>query len=401
MTDTNRRAWISVAIMTLGAFVVVVNVSLLSPLLRPIATDFGVSESYAGRLGTVASITGAIAAILVAPLMDRISLRSWFFWQTLILIAVTIGSALAPTFSWLLLARMGAGVSMILAKSLASCAEIFDNEQRRNRAIGIVVSAATAGVIAGLPVIALVEDAAGWRWAFASLLVPLAILLAANRLLPATVTPVVGNADLSFTDRYRQVLGHRRARVLLFAGMILGFSYFGWLTYLGAYVEVDFGGDAKALSLIFLVAGAGELIANNFVPNVLRRWSAPALYAVCGVGYAFALAVSGLGTEWMVVFFTTSTMISVFSAAQYISINILLLDSIPEARGAAMSLATGAMGIGGAIGVAVAGFALDTFDDYGSAFRVLAISIPIGIVAVSWSMRSHKTGPAYLSASTS
>jgi predicted MFS family arabinose efflux permease len=394
MMESNRRAWLSVAIMTLGAFVVVVNTTLLSPLLRPIAADFEITESEAGRLGTVASIVGAIAAILFAPLMDRVSLRSWFFWQTLILIGVTLGSALAPTFAWLMLARAGSGTSMILSKSIASSAELFSDDRRRNRAIGILVSAATAGVLAGLPVVALVEDAAGWRWATASLLVPLAILISGHRILPATV-PHSSSPQLRLTDRYRQVLGHRRARVLLFASSILGCTYFGWLTYLGAYVEVDFGGGARDLSLIFVVAGIGELIGNNFVPNALRRWSAPNVYAVCGVGYAGALAAGGIGTQWMVTAFITSTFISVTSAGQYIAVNILLLDAIPTARGTAISLAAAAMAVGGAIGVAVAGFALDAAGDYGSAFRVLALAIPVGIVAVIWSTRVHQEEPAF------
>ncbi len=400
MTESDRRAWLSVAIMTLGAFVVVVNATLLSPLLRPIAEDFGISESAAGRLGTVASIVGAIAAILFAPVMDRVSLRSWVFWQTLILIVVTAGSALAPTFAWLLLVRAGSGASMILAKCLASCADIFSDEARRNRAIGIVVSATTAGVVAGLPVIALIEDAAGWRWAIASMLVPLGLLLAGFRLLPGNVPNAQATMEMRITDRYRQVLGHRRARVLLFAGVVLGFAYFGWLTYLGAYVEVDFDGSARVLSLIFLVSGTGELIANNFVPGALRHWSAPNVYVVCGIGYTVALAAGGIGTRWLVTVFITSTLISVFSAAQYIAVSILLLDAVPEARGAAMSLATAAMAIGGAIGVAVAGFALDATDDYASAFRVLALVIPVGIAAIVWSTRAHQTEAALQPASS-
>ena len=67
----------------------------------------------------------------------------------------------------------------------------------------------------------------------------------------------------------------------------------------------------------------------------------------------------------------------------YIVNSILLLDTMPSARGAVMSLATAAMGLGGAAGVAVAGFALDWSDSYAAAFRTLALAIPIGMVAVA------------------
>jgi predicted MFS family arabinose efflux permease len=141
------------------------------------------------------------------------------------------------------------------------------------------------------------------------------------------------------------------------------------------------------LSLVFLVAGAGELVGNNFIPNLLRRFSAPRIYFACGIGYSLSLAAGGVGTDWLAAVFITSTLISIFSAAQYVAVNILLLDAMPHARGAAMSLGTAAMSIGGAIGVATAGFALDASGDYATAFRVLALSIPIGMLAILWSSR--------------
>jgi predicted MFS family arabinose efflux permease len=201
--------------------------------------------------------------------------------------------ALAPTFAVLMLVRAGSNISLLLAKGLSTCAEIFSDAGRRNRAIGILVSTATAGVIGGLPVVALIEDAAGWRWAMASLLAPLSLLLAGHRLLPAAAQPA-NATTIRARDRYRQVLGHRRARVLLFTGSVLGFTYIGWLTYLGAHIEVDYGGSARVLSLVFLVAGVGELVANNCIPAALKRWDATAIYLTAGVGYTAALAAGAI-----------------------------------------------------------------------------------------------------------
>lgn len=368
--------------MTVGAFTVVVNVTMLSPLLRPIAEEFGISEAEAGRLGTLAAIIGALAAILCAPIMDRVSIRSWVFWQVIFLTIITAGSALAPTFAWLLAARAFSGTSMMLAKCLSSCAEIFSDPRRRNRAIGIVVSATTAGTVIGLPVIALIEDAAGWRWAYASLLLPLAILLAGHRLLSDQVSEESKGPFKGFTSGYTTVFSNLPATLLVFSQGVIGFGYFGWLTYLGAHVEIDFGGTGKVLSLIFIVAGAGELLANNLVPFALRRWSSSRIFLISAIGFAIGLASSGIGTDMIWVVFFATTLISGFSAAQYVVLSILLLDSIPHARGAVMSLANAAMGIGGAIGVAVAGFVLGDSNNYAGAFRSLIFALPLAVIAV-------------------
>lgn len=391
----SRREWLSVGMMSLGAFVVVVNATVLSPLLRPIALEFGISESKAGQLGTVSAVIGGLAAILFAPFMDRVSLRAWVLWQSLFLMAITIGSALAPTFAVLFLVRAFAGASMILAKCLASCAELFHDERSRNRAIGIVVSATTAGVIAGLPLIALVEGFAGWRWAFATLLVPLAILMVGHRLLSDYVPHRAASPRAGLGQSYRKVLGDRMTRRLLLAQFVIGLAYIGWITYLGAYVEIDFDGGPGILSVIFLFAGAGELLANNLVPIALRRISAPLLFAISGAGFAFGLATGGLGTGSLWPVFATTALISICSAAQYIVVSILLLDALPESRGATMSLATAAMGLGGALGVALAGFTLEWLDSYGAAFRVLALMIPVGVVTtLTVSRRASEPVPA-------
>jgi predicted MFS family arabinose efflux permease len=108
MTASGNRGWFPLAVLSVGAFAAVLNSTQLSPLLKPIATDLGVSEGTAGQLATTSAIVGTIAALLVAPWMDRIPRSRWLQGQAAILIAATIFSALAPSFAWLVVARVAA-----------------------------------------------------------------------------------------------------------------------------------------------------------------------------------------------------------------------------------------------------------------------------------------------------
>jgi predicted MFS family arabinose efflux permease len=376
-----------VAVLSLGAFAVVLNATLLSPLLRPIALDFGVPESTAGQLGTVAAIVGVLATLISAPLMDRFSLAGWLRGQALLLIEITLLSALAPTFGWLVFARALAGLPVVLAKCLAACGETFPDEARRNRAIGIVVSATTVAIVAGLPVLAQLEAWLGWRWAMAAQLVPLAALVIGTWLLPAEPTKRRRPAGPGFIRQYVAVYRNRRVAWYLGAMAVLGLVYIGWLNYVGAYVAEDFGAGAGVLGALFLSAGVAELIANNVVPLVVRRIPASRLFA--GSAVVLAINLLGTGTVYRSLpgVFVATAITSVCAAALYIALSILLLDGLPSAPGTVMALASASLGVGAAIGSSGVGAVLALIGGYEMAYQLLGAIMFAGALCVAMGAR--------------
>src|SRR5690349_3326790 len=83
-----RRAL--VLVLAVGAFTTALNTTLMSPLLKPIGAEFGVSDWAAGQLGTVAGASAALAALAVAPWLDRSSRRRWLRLECLLLAAGTL-----------------------------------------------------------------------------------------------------------------------------------------------------------------------------------------------------------------------------------------------------------------------------------------------------------------------
>src|SRR5262245_66588586 len=99
MTASRRQSGLPLAILSIGAFATVLNGYGLSPLLKSIASDLGVSESAAGQLGTISAIASTLAALLLAPWMDRIPQSRWLRGQAAILIGATIIAACATSFA--------------------------------------------------------------------------------------------------------------------------------------------------------------------------------------------------------------------------------------------------------------------------------------------------------------
>ena len=105
--------------VALGGFLMGFDASVISGVVRFIEPEFGLSKLQLGWAVGSLTLTATMAMMLAGPLSDRYG-RRFVLKMAAILYAVSaIGSALAPTFAWLVIARMvgglGVGASLIVA----------------------------------------------------------------------------------------------------------------------------------------------------------------------------------------------------------------------------------------------------------------------------------------------
>ncbi len=367
-------------ILAVGAFTTALNVTLLSPLLVDIADDFGVSEAAAGQLATLTAGSSGLMAVAVAPWLDRRSRRFWLRLECALLALGTLLSALAPSFGWMFVGRAVAGIggAVIGATCLAACGDLFADRGERNRALGLVNSAFTLGAVFGLPLVTLIADRTDWRWAIA-LPAPLAVLvfLGSSRLPRLALAPGGGSPWRAWVDGYRGVLGSGETVWLLAAEIGFMIVWFGWLIYFGAFAETVFAVGAGLLSVLFLAGGAAEMVGNNAAPVLLRSRSPRAVgYVAVAVG-AVNLLLVGVAYEQRWTLFPFIAIGSAAGAVLFICVNVALLDSLPSARGAVMSLQSACLELGGALGVAATGLGLALLDDYEATYRLLGLVMPV------------------------
>jgi predicted MFS family arabinose efflux permease len=302
-------------------------------------------------------------------------------------------SAIAPTFALMFVGRFlcGIGGAVIGATCLAACGDIFPQKDVRNRAIGIVNSAFSLGAIFGLPVVALTADAVDWRLAIA-LPAPLALLvfLGTGRMPRREIGPPTDSAWNAWRAGYSRVIRSAETMWLLATLVLLMVVWFGWLIYFGAFTEDVYGTTAALLSLMFLVGGGAEMLANNVAPVLIRNRS-PKLVA-CPFALLFAVNLMLVGValdrEWTM--FPFIALGSGAGAAVFVCLNIALLDSLPGSEGAAMSLQSAGLELGGAAGVAATGLALALLDDFERVYQLLGVVAPLLIVTIWISSRVRK-----------
>ena len=385
------RTWIGLFVLCLGAAVTLLNMAVLSPLLRAIGEEFGTSDATTGQLATVGSLVGVISSLAATPWMDRWSRRTWLRLEgSLVLVAIGI-SALAPSFGWLLAGRVLAscGSAVIMANCMTGARELFHDPVWRNRAIGIIVSATTLAFVLGMPVVTLIEAQLGWRYGMGSIAVPVVLLLIGTFVLPPSPRRSQETVRLHPLTAFRVVLGDGRTRSLLVVlGLNLGL-YAGWLVYFGAYSVDVFAASAAMLSALFFISGATELVANNLTPPLLRRFDPVWILYVMLASVAAALLLTGIAVTTIPAALLAAIVVLNGTASAYIAANVLLLDGDVSHPGAVMSVASAFIGVGTALGPFVAGWGLALTGSFEAAYRTLGLLAPVAMVAL-WLGTRHR-----------
>jgi DHA1 family inner membrane transport protein len=374
-------AWAGVAVCVIGTAATTINAALLSPLIPPIADRFHVSVAAAGQLGTLTATFGAIVALLVAPTLDRAPRRTWLRLECAILVVATTLTALAPSFAWLFAARALAGIggAFIFGVCLATVGDLLPDGERRNRAVGLVASAATLGAGLGLPVITQIEASAGWRWAAAAPLPLLALFFLGTAWLPA-VAP--SSERRSWRNGRRAALASRAAIRVQLGNIATAAVWFAWMLYLGAYARDGLHVGPGRLSLLFAASGAGELLGNNLAPLALSRRPALRVGATAALLLAASLAGVATATAWTWLLFPCVLLASGAAAAIFTVLGILVLDVDSAARGAGAALFSAGFEIGGLLGMGGAGAVLALSGSYPLVYALLG-AIPL-VALAAW-----------------
>ena len=366
-------------VYALGAFSTVLNITMISPLLVPVAAEFARSEASVGQLSTITAACAFGTALVIAPTLDRYPRRVWLRWQIGLVGFASILTAVANSFTVLIAARALAGIggAIIIALCYASAADNFPVARQRNRVVGMIASAATLGSIIGLPIVTLIEDAVGWRWAVL-LMAPLTLVVfvGAGQLRDSPPPGHVMSVNL-WSRRYRQVLSHRPVASLLGVLIVILIVRFGWFLYFGAYTEHEFRASASTLGLAFAVGGVAHLLGSNAAPILLGRYSPRRIAGIAAGLMALDLMSIGLYSDQVWSVFPFIFIFSASWATCLVSCSILLLDSAATMRSTVTALQSAAMEIGVGAGAAIGGLLLSGFDSYERSFRSLAVLIPV------------------------
>ena len=284
-----RHAWLAVATVALGTFVMVTTEFLPIGLLTPIARDLQVSEGTAGLMVTVPGLVAAVAApasTIAARNTDRRLLLIGL--ASLILLSNVIVS-LSSTFASALLGRVLLGVSVGGFWTFAAAVgRRLVAEADGGRATAVILMGISVGTVVGVPIGTTVGAMAGWRVAFGGVgALALLVVLGQLHLLPS----LPSRHAVKFRD-LGSLLLVPRAAIGFAATALIASGHFAAYTYLEPFLTQGAGFTPAGLSWALAAYGATGILG-NFIGERASAKDVRKAFSFTGValGAAILLAI--------------------------------------------------------------------------------------------------------------
>ena len=250
------------AAVALGMFGTQSASLMLAPLLVAMATEFNTSVKVAGQFATVTFAAWAVSVVAVGPMSDSFGRRPVALTGLSLLSVGVLASAIAPNLETLMALRVvtGLGGGMIPPNSMAAVADSVP-PARRAQVVGGVMAFATLSSVIGVPLVAVLADAGGWRISFLAV----GSLLTTCTLLNWFWFPKSDSAGLrsfSFFSRYRTLLAIPVFRAALAVNLSQRMAYIALFSYLAAYLINTYSMSVGAVAVPLAFVGIGTVIGS-------------------------------------------------------------------------------------------------------------------------------------------
>ena len=203
----------------------------------------------------------------------------------LVLCVSVIGSAFAPNIEVLLVLRVatGLGGGMLPPNAVATLAEVISPEKRAQAVAGLTSINVMAAAIS-VPMIALIADWGGWRFAFQISGLMLALALFTNWFwFPADNKERV--RDFAFLSRFRSLLALPYFQVATVVNVTHRMAFWGMVSFFAAYLIATYEVSLAYVALPLAVAAVGQVTgsyASALVVGSRHRFALLGLATVVG-----------------------------------------------------------------------------------------------------------------------
>ncbi len=354
----NLRPAPGLVLITAGVTGIVTSVTMIGPLLVDISRDLGIPLGQAGLLAMAAAVPQALFSPFSGLLSDRLGRKPLIVLAFGSVGALSFAAALAPGFVALATIRFAAGLLGSLAPSslMASVGDLFAAE-RRARAMGWFNMGFSFAAIGGVPIMAAVGGALGWRWAFAAIGCVMLLLAGSVWRWFPRIPPTASGTSVFAT--YRAVWGVPRLLNLLGANLMER-SLFGMIAiYLPAFFMLSFHMSAVGVAPVLALVAIGAIAGNVVGGRLGDRFNKPGIFVtaqIVSAGLGLALFGAGLGLAPAALLATVLTLCNSASRPAFLAYGSELA---PRQRGALFGLIAltnqSGLVIGSAVGAAAIG----------------------------------------------
>jgi MFS transporter, DHA1 family, inner membrane transport protein len=354
-------------------------IDVIIPLfLVDIAKAFQVTPAVASQIRTFSAIAQVAPALLMGLLAVRFRAKSLLVVGVLCISLAAVGSYLATNLASMQLfySFNGVGSVIVTAMALAIIGEFYPLE-RKAQAVAIITATGALGYVIGAPLSALISSMGGWRSTFTLLVLPISIAGAVFALysVPSKNRVVLPSVKKEpYWRGFKEIFKNKSAVaclifqvffVALFAIGTFGIAFFKETFH----ISTNFGSWIMFGGASF--GALGSLVSGRIINRCGRKSLAVIGSFVAGI---LAIVAFYMPNLWVVIALRFSSLwfwgVAVAAGAS------LMLEQVPIFRGSMMSLRVAFAGVGSALGVALGGAVLATFN-----YQTVALTLgAIGVV---------------------
>lgn len=259
-------------------------------ILPDVANDLSVSVPAAGLLVTTYAIGMIIGGPVITLLTARMPRKPLIVGLVAVAVLGNLGSAMAPNYALLLVARSIAGlvVATFFAVAIATAVSMAPAGKQAST-VAKVALGLNLGIILGTPIGTFIGHNFGWRATFVAVAAAAAVAL----LLVLRFVPAEGPVSTGSVAGELRVFANRDVQLAIALTALGNVGIVMVFTYIAPLLTKVSGFGAGAIPILLLVYGAGAVLGNFVGGRLADRALMPALIGMLTV-LAAALALAWL-----------------------------------------------------------------------------------------------------------
>ncbi len=348
-------------------FTNIVDFMVMMPLSAYLMRDFGVSTAQFGVLVSAYALAAAVSSLAMTSLADRFDRKSALLACYAGLIIGTIGCALAPSYSLLLLARVVAGFfGGVLGSIIMSMVGDAIPDERRGRAMSVVMLAFSFAAVVGVPLSLYVAGLSSWRVPFVALSVLcIGLFFVAQRALPSMRGHIREGKPTGLVRSYVEVLSDRNHFWAMTMTALVTLSGMLVIPYVAPTRVANIGLTESQLALFYIAGGFMTIFTRPLFGGMTDKFHRPTLYywLVMLSAIPILLVTHNVGTG-LAVQIAISIVFFIFVSGRFIPLTAMVTAATtPQMRGRLMSLNSAVQNLFLGIAALVGGAMLTTYPD--------------------------------------
>ncbi|MHC5851327.1 MFS transporter [Nostoc sp.] len=263
--SSNGLTKIPVVIMAIAAGVCVANVYYNQPILKDIASSFGVSEGEAGSISVLTQVGYGLGLFFLIPLGDKINKKKLILCLMICLFFLLIFMTFSQNIIQVWILSVAIGIATVSAQVILPLAASIDRVTT-GKTVGNIFTGLLIGILGARVFSGYIAEWLSWRYVYGfSAVIILIVIVLLNIYLP--------NIENEFNGYYLELLSStlqqlKRFSLLreasLIGGLLFGVFCSFWTTLTFHLSGAPFNFQSDTIGMYGFVAIAGALMAPVF-----------------------------------------------------------------------------------------------------------------------------------------